>query len=90
MSMGKWSTPEGEVLEGETPAKCAIKNLFQHTGLYASKVINNGTARLFLKGQSECTYRLSIFSTRLFSGNLKPNIEGEAKWFDIKDIPYYH
>ncbi len=85
----KWNAPNGDIQKGEAPAKAAIRVAFQQTGLYVTKVRSHGIIRLFLNGKNEYTYRLLIFSTRLFSGDLKPNIKGEARWFDYSDIPYY-
>ncbi len=89
LNKGKWNAPSGEILKGETPAKSAMRNVFQQTGVYVSKVNYHGTVRLFLNGKNEYSHRLHIFSTKLFSGDLKPNIKGEARWFNFSDIPYY-
>ncbi len=89
LSKGKWNAPNGEILKGEQPYKSAMKQVFQQTGLYVNKVVDNGTVRLFLNGSNEFTYKLHIFSTKLFSGDLKPNIKGEPRWFNISEIPYY-
>lgn len=85
----KWNAPGGEIVQGDKPEKSAIKYLYQQTGLYASKVFNNGTVRLALNGQSEFSYRLHIFSTKTATGELKPAIQGEVKWFNLTDIPYF-
>ncbi len=89
LNKGKWNAPNGEIQKGETPVKSAMRQVFQQTGLYVSKAAYHGTIRLFLDGKNECSYRLHVFSTRVFSGDLKPNLKGEAKWFDSVDIPYY-
>jgi 8-oxo-dGTP diphosphatase len=86
---GKWNAPYGEMNAGEKPNKSAIRNVFQKTGLYVNKTFYHGTIRLFLNGKVEYTYKLQLFSTRLFSGDIKPNMEGEARWFKTSEIPYY-
>jgi 8-oxo-dGTP diphosphatase len=86
---GKWNAPSGEIAVGEKLDKGAMRNVFQQTGLYVNKTIYHGTIRLFLSGKVEYSYKLHIFSTRVFSGDLKPNIEGEARWFNTSEIPYY-
>jgi 8-oxo-dGTP pyrophosphatase MutT (NUDIX family) len=89
INKGKWNAPSGEVQKGESPAKAAMRHVFQQTGLYVSKVTSHGTIRLFLNGKNEFNYLMHVFSTKLFSGDLKPNIKGEAKWFNAPDLPYY-
>lgn len=85
----KWNAPSGEIVKGEQPQKAAMKHVFQQTGLYTTKVVNNGTIRLFLNGKNEYSHKLHVFSTKIFSGELKPNIKGEAKWFSNEEVPYY-
>jgi len=85
----KWNAPLGEPQKGENLMKSACRMVFQQTGLYSTKATNHGTVRLYLNGSSEYSYRLHIFSTKVFTGELKPTIKGEAKWFNNSDIPYY-
>lgn len=89
ISKDKWDAPNGEIAKGETPIKSAMRHVFQQTGLYVSKATHHGTIRLFLNGKNEYSHRIHVFSTKLFSGDLKPNIKGEAKWFAAAEIPYY-
>ncbi|MDE1871321.1 MAG: NUDIX domain-containing protein [Candidatus Micrarchaeota archaeon] len=89
VSKGKWNAPNGEIAKGEAPVKSAMRHVFQQTGLYVSKANYHGTVRLFLNGKNEYSYRIHVFSTKLFSGDLKPNIKGEAKWFAVSEVPYY-
>lgn len=89
LNKGKWNAPSAEILQGERPDKSAIKNVYQQTGLYVSKITDNGLIRLFLNGKTTYDYRIHVFSTKIFSGDLKPNIQGEAKWFSTTDLPYY-
>lgn len=44
---------------------------------------------MFLNGKNEATYKLHIYSTRNATGEIKPNPDGEVKWFGLSDIPYY-
>ncbi len=85
----KWNAPGGEIVQGETPAKAAMKYLYQQTGLYSNKVTSHGTVRLALNGKTDFSYRLHVFSTKTATGDPKPNVEGELKWFNLTDIPYY-
>lgn len=85
----KWNAPGGEIVQGEKPNKAAMKYLYQQTGLYSTKVADHGTVRLALSGKSDFSYKLHIFSTKSAAGELKPNIQGEAKWFNLTDIPYF-
>ena len=87
--MGRWSAPQGNINGGEPLAKAAMRNIYQQTGLLPTKVTSHGTIRLFLNNSNEYTYRIHVFSTRLFTGALKSNVDGEAKWFDMSEVPYH-
>jgi 8-oxo-dGTP diphosphatase len=89
VNKGKWNAANAEIVQGEKPDKSAIKTLYQQTGIYANKVVDHGLIRLFLNGKTEYDYRIHVFSTKVFSGDVKPNTEGEAKWFATTDLPYY-
>ena len=85
----KWNAPSSEIAQGEQPMKAAMRAVFQQTGLYVNKTFFHGNIRLFMNGKNEYSYRLHVFSTKFFTGELKPTIKGEAKWFNVTDIPYY-
>jgi 8-oxo-dGTP diphosphatase len=89
INKNKWNAANGDIANGEHPNKCAVKNLYQQTGMYSEKVQENGTVRLFLDGKNEASYKLHIYSTRNATGDIKPNPDGEVKWFGFTDIPYY-
>ncbi len=87
--MGRWSAPQGMINSGESPAKAAMRSIYQQTGILPTKVTFHGTIRLFLNNSNEYTYKIHVFSTRLFTGSLKSNVDGEAKWFDMSEVPYH-
>jgi ADP-ribose pyrophosphatase YjhB (NUDIX family) len=89
MNKDKWNAPSGEIAQGEQRNKAAMRHVFQQTGIFVNKVMYHGTVRLFLNGANEATYLLHIYSTKFFSGDVKPNVQGEVKWFNFADIPYY-
>jgi ADP-ribose pyrophosphatase YjhB (NUDIX family) len=89
VNKGKWNAPSGEVAAGEKPEKSAIRNVFQQTGLYVNKALHHGTIRLFLNGKVEYSYKLHVFSSKVFTGNVKPNVAGETRWFNASEIPFY-
>ena len=89
INKGKWNAPSGELASSEKPEKAAMRHAFQQTGLYVNKVVRHGTIRLFLNGKVEYDYKMHVYSTKLFSGDLKPNIKGEARWFNANDLPFY-
>lgn len=89
INKGKWNAPSGELVNGEKPEKAAMRQAFQQTGLYVSKVMHHGTIRLFLNGKVEYDYKMQVYSTKIFSGDLKPNIKGEARWFNTGELPFY-
>ncbi len=89
INKGKWNAPSGELASGERSDKAAMRHAFQQTGLYVNKVMHHGTIRLFLNGKVEYDYKLQIYSSKVFSGDLKPNIKGEARWFGTNELPFY-
>lgn len=89
LNKDKWNAPSDELATGERPDKAAMRSVFQQTGLYVSKVFNHGTIRLFLNGKVEYDYKMHVYSTKLFSGDLKPNIQGEPRWFGANELPFY-
>ncbi len=86
---GKWNAPSTEIESGERHDKAAIRAVFQQSGIFANKVINHGTIRIFLNGKVEYDYKIQLYSTKVFSGDLRPNIQGEARWFNTSEIPFY-
>ncbi len=89
INKGKWNAPNGEIVHGETPAKSAARHVFQQTGLYIDKLTNHGTVKIYLNGKNNLSYKLHIFSTRSFNGDVKPTVKGEVKWFNGANIPFY-
>lgn len=89
INKGKWNAPSGELASNEKSDKAAMRHAFQQTGLYVNKVVHHGTIRLFLNGKVEYDYKIHVYSTKIFSGDLKPNIKGEARWFNTGELPFY-
>jgi 8-oxo-dGTP diphosphatase len=87
ISLGRWNAPGGNIDEGESPEECAVREVFEETGLTVSNLFAHGTLNFYLDGKDELSIRVHLFSTKEFEGDLKSSEEGEVKWFDADKVP---
>jgi 8-oxo-dGTP pyrophosphatase MutT (NUDIX family) len=80
---GLWTEPGGHAEPGEDPRSCAIRELFEETGLVPETLELMGEARLGTKG----LVRVSVFRATVFgepTGRHDPDWEmGEFRWVDL-------
>jgi ADP-ribose pyrophosphatase YjhB (NUDIX family) len=83
---GKWSLPGGFVEIDETPAECALREMFEETGI-TGKIVG----QLGVEGQ-----RSTMYINVMVAGFLVEHCEGEvvagddasdARWFSIAEAP---
>ena len=85
INAGKYIGVGGHVEEGESPADCIKREIFEETGLTAGKV----TARGFITFvMGDVTEHKMLYTCDDFTGEVKADCnEGELVWVDIDKVP---
>jgi 8-oxo-dGTP diphosphatase len=74
-----WTLPGGRMEPGETIEQCAIREVHEELAL----TIRNPKLALIQSLGRDGTYRLAVFATRDFSGQIRPSDEiADHKWVD--------
>lgn len=87
VSNGKWNAPGGNIEANESPEECAVREVFEETGLKVKELFYHGVMDFHLNGGEDISFRVHLFSTRSISGEVKSSEEGEVRWFDFESIP---
>lgn len=85
---GKWNGPGGKIKPEETPLEGVIREVQEETGLTIIEPELNGLIDFYFGEKPEPDWKTYVFRVTKFTGKLKPNDEGELRWFKIDDIPY--
>ena len=85
---GKWNGPGGKLRQGETPEEGVTREVREETGLTILDPLLMGEIDFYFGEKDEPDWRAYIFMVTEFTGELKPNDEGELEWFSVKAIPY--
>ena len=85
---GKWNGPGGKIKPDETPVEGVIREVREETGLTILDPKLNGLIDFYFGEKPEPDWTTYIFMVTSFEGEIKPNDEGELRWFKIEDIPY--
>ena len=88
ISKGKWNAPGGRIDAGESPEACAIREVFEETGLKVSDLFLHGELWFYKGVQKEVNVHSYLFSTKKFSGKLQSSEEGEVKWSKLSDVDF--
>jgi len=82
---GKWNGVGGKVELGESPEECAIREVFEETGLVVSSPKLKGVLTFpnFSKGNDWIAF---IYEFHNFSGELIECSEGDLSWIDDDKI----
>ena len=82
-NLGQWTAPGGKVELDESPAECAVRELYEETGLVATgrpqlRIIVTETSPL-----PDWQWLMFIYRVGEFSGELTGCDEGDLAWIDM-------
>ena len=81
MHMGKWNGLGGKLEQGETPEECAIREVYEESGLVVRNPLFKGLLT-FPGFANEEDWYAYVFVMREFSGDLIDSPEGRLEWID--------
>lgn len=82
---GKWNGLGGKVKGGETPIECAVREVFEESGLMAQRLMLAGFLTFPRMSGGEDWYCF-VFTCRDFSGSLRESEEGKLSWVEDEKI----
>lgn len=82
---GKWNGLGGKFERGESPEECAIREVFEESGLKLKKLVLKGilTFPKFAKGED---WYVFLFASDKFGGRMKKCAEGNLKWIENSQL----
>ena len=81
MHMGKWNGLGGKLEQGETPEECAIREIYEESGLTVRNPRLKGLLTFPGFANEEDWYAF-VFLADEFSGELIDSPEGDLEWID--------
>ncbi|MCP1224303.1 8-oxo-dGTP diphosphatase [Sebaldella sp. S0638] len=81
MHEGKWVGVGGKIEKGESPEECAVREVFEETGLKAEELKLRGLLTFPDFNSSEDWYGY-LYVVEKFSGELIESPEGDLKWIE--------
>src|SRR3989475_8058362 len=86
---GKWNAPGGKLQPRETAEHCAIREVYEETGLEVRKPREIGTLVFFKHDKhQDPDWITHVFLTDEFHGTIKEGKEGVLRWFLIDHPPF--
>ena len=87
ISVGKWNAPGGKLEPGETPERCARREVAEETGLRVSRLFHHGSLTFVMDGGRTLHTRAQVFSAHDAKGRARSSVEGEVRWYPIDKLP---
>lgn len=88
---GKWACPGGHLELGESPEQCAIRELYEETGLIATQLRTGPWVNTYYDGETSTLHYVGIFIiVDRFEGvldNKEPHKCDGWEWVDINHLP---
>jgi len=78
---GKWNGLGGKLEAGETPEECAIREIYEESGLHARELILKGLLTFPQFANNEDWYAF-VFVVPDFEGEIGDSPEGTLSWVD--------
>lgn len=85
MHQGKWNGLGGKLEPGETPEECAIREIFEESGLVVGELLYKGLLTFPGFANEEDWYAFVFVATE-FDGQLIDSPEGDLAWVDDKEL----
>lgn len=85
MHQGKWNGLGGKLEPGETPEECAIREIFEESGLRVHKPILKGLLT-FPKFSNQEDWYAFVFVADQFEGQLTVSPEGNLRWIEDEKL----
>jgi 8-oxo-dGTP diphosphatase len=85
---GKWNAPGGKLQPKETTEYCAVREVYEETGLTVQQPTRVGMLSFFKYNKRvNPDWIAHLFLTREFRGTLKESKEGLLRWFPVAEPP---
>jgi len=85
MHQGKWNGLGGKIEPGETPEECALREIYEESGLVVRNLVYKGLLTFPGFANEEDWYAFVFVSTD-FHGELIDSPEGRLDWVDDSDL----
>jgi len=87
---GKWNGFGGKVQSGETLLQCAVRELWEESGLVAEEGDLRWAGRIdfIFEGQPELDHPADIYLLERWQGEVVETDEMLPQWFEVSQIPF--